>query len=58
MTKFRTLTRFQGRQTAPGIGDKHFVLTESAIALILSQVCEALRYVHAMGIVHLDVKVS
>ena len=49
--------RISGGELFDRIADKHFVLTETAIAMIIGQICEALRYVHKQRVIHLDVKV-
>jgi serine/threonine protein kinase len=52
------VSRVDGGELFERIADKHFVLTETAIAMVVSQVCDAIRYVHSMNVVHLDVKVG
>lgn len=32
------------------------VLTETAVAMIMYQICEAIRYIHSQKIIHLDLK--
>lgn len=56
-TQMFTLSRMHGGELFDRIADRHYILTETAIAMIMGQVCEALRYVHSNSIIHLDVKV-
>lgn len=35
----------------------NYILTETAVAMIMYQICEAIRYIHSQKIIHLDLKV-
>ncbi|KAI6217382.1 Stretchin-Mlck [Aphelenchoides fujianensis] len=36
--------------------DESYVLTETAVAMIVYQICEAIKYIHSQNIIHLDLK--
>ncbi|KAI6177454.1 Stretchin-Mlck [Aphelenchoides bicaudatus] len=36
--------------------EDNFILTETAVAIIMYQICEAIRYIHSQKILHLDLK--
>uniref|UniRef100_A0A914Z953 Protein kinase domain-containing protein n=1 Tax=Panagrolaimus superbus TaxID=310955 RepID=A0A914Z953_9BILA len=37
--------------------EENYILTETAVAMIVYQICEAIRYIHSHNIIHLDLKV-
>uniref|UniRef100_A0AC34QJZ2 Protein kinase domain-containing protein n=1 Tax=Panagrolaimus sp. JU765 TaxID=591449 RepID=A0AC34QJZ2_9BILA len=36
--------------------EENYILTETAVAMIVYQICEAIRYIHSHNIIHLDLK--
>ena len=46
----------QGGELFDRIADDSYILTEMAVALIMFQICEAIRYIHSQNIIHLDLK--
>uniref|UniRef100_A0A915M7L3 Protein kinase domain-containing protein n=1 Tax=Meloidogyne javanica TaxID=6303 RepID=A0A915M7L3_MELJA len=46
----------QGGELFDRVADDSYILTEMAVALIMFQICEAIRYIHSQNIIHLDLK--
>lgn len=48
----------EGGELFDRVADENYILTELAVVMIISQLCEAIDYIHSQNIVHLDVKVA
>uniref|UniRef100_A0A914GXA4 Protein kinase domain-containing protein n=1 Tax=Globodera rostochiensis TaxID=31243 RepID=A0A914GXA4_GLORO len=46
----------EGGELFDRVADDSYILTEMAVALIMFQICEAIRYIHSQHIIHLDLK--
>uniref|UniRef100_A0A7E4UQS0 Protein kinase domain-containing protein n=1 Tax=Panagrellus redivivus TaxID=6233 RepID=A0A7E4UQS0_PANRE len=46
----------QGGELFDRVVEENYVLTETAVALIVYQICEAMQYIHSHNIIHLDLK--
>lgn len=47
----------EGGELFDRVVDENYILTEMAVAMIVYQICEAIRYIHSQNIIHLDLKV-
>lgn len=46
----------RGGELFDRVVDENYILTETAVVMIICQLCEAVAYIHSKNIVHLDIK--
>ncbi|KAI1732161.1 protein kinase domain-containing protein [Ditylenchus destructor] len=46
----------EGGELFERVAAENYILTETAVSMIVYQICEAIRYIHSQNIIHLDLK--
>ena len=50
--------RVKGGELFDRVADETYILSETAVGMIVCQLCEAMGYIHQQNIIHLDIKVG
>lgn len=48
----------KGGELFDRVADETYILSETAVGMIVCQLCEAMGYIHQQNIIHLDIKVG